>query len=284
MVGGAIPGQLQNGASAYYAQQQQQSPQPPGGGQPIPGIPQHHHYQYAGPAGQEPNVINGGNYNRYAQTFSGGGGHQQQLHFGGTNSAPEQPSYLSNQTNGQTQDFVQASAYYRQPQNQRYSIDQAFIDQSTSSAIGYNNNSDGRMYNTNNSIAGMIGAEQLYANASAAAESAAKAFALQQQQQQQQQRQQQQQHVNGSNNGAGTTTSALTGGFHSQPFSSSSGVVYSGNQAAVNNVPLTKQEGFARVSSGLTENSNYSANSRIDPIDLPLDILDEPKTTLESYQ
>ena len=284
MVGGAMPGQLQNGASAYYAQQQQQSPQPPGGGQPIPGIPQHHHYQYAGPAGQEPNVINGGNYNRYAQTFSGGGGHQQQLHFGTTNSAPEQPSYLSNQTNGQTQDFVQASAYYRQPQNQRYSIDQAFIDQSTSSAIGYNNNSDGRMYNTNNSIAGMIGAEQLYANASAAAESAAKAFALQQQQQQQQQRQQQQQHVNGSNNGAGTTTSALTGGFHSQPFSSSSGVVYSGNQAAVNNVPLTKQEGFARVSSGLTENSNYSANSRIDPIDLPLDILDEPKTTLESYQ
>ena len=77
-----MPGQLQNGASAYYAQQQQQSPQPPGGGQPIPGIPQHHHYQYAGPAGQEPNVINGGNYNRYAQTFSGGGGHQQQLHFG----------------------------------------------------------------------------------------------------------------------------------------------------------------------------------------------------------
>ena len=68
-------------------------------------------------------------------------------------------------------------------------------------------------------------------------------------------RQQQQQHVNGNNNGAGTTTSALTGGFHSQPFSSSSGVVYSGNQAAVNNVPLTKQEGFARVSSGLTENS-----------------------------
>ena len=124
-----MPGQLQNGASAYYAQQQQQSPQPPGGGQPIPGIPQHHHYQYAGPAGQEPNVINGGNYNRYAQTFSGGGEHQQQLHFGATNSAPEQPSYLSNQTNGQTQDFVQASAYYRQPQNQRYSIDQAFIDQ-----------------------------------------------------------------------------------------------------------------------------------------------------------
>ena len=30
MVGGAMPGQLQNGASAYYAQQQQQSPQPPG--------------------------------------------------------------------------------------------------------------------------------------------------------------------------------------------------------------------------------------------------------------
>ena len=70
-----MPGQLQNGASAYYAQQQQPpgggGQQPPGGGgQPIPGIPQHHHhYQYAGPAGQEPNVINGGNYNRYAQTL-----------------------------------------------------------------------------------------------------------------------------------------------------------------------------------------------------------------------
>ena len=64
MGGGAMP-QLQNGASAYYAQQQQQS-QPPGGGQqqvgvcqPIPGGPQHHHYQYQYPAGQEPNVING---------------------------------------------------------------------------------------------------------------------------------------------------------------------------------------------------------------------------------
>ena len=281
---GAVPGQLQNGASAYYAHQQQQQQQPPGGGQqqvgvcqPIPGGPQHqmHQYQYPNSARQEPNVVNG-NYNRYAQTFGGGGGHQQQLHFGATNSAPEQSSYLASQSNGQPQDYVQASTYYGQPQNQRYSIDQAFIDQSNSSAMGYINSSDDRMYNTNNSIAGMIGAEQLYANASAAAESAAKAFAMQQQQQQQQQ-----QNLNGDSNVTGTTA-ALTGGFHSQPFSSNSGVVYSGNQASANNVPQTKQEGFARVPSA--ENSNFSANSRLDTIDLPLDILDEPKTTLESYQ
>ena len=283
MVGNGMPGQLQNGASAYYGQQQQPpgggGQQPPGGGgQSIPGLPQHHHhYQYAGAAGQEANLVNGGNYNRYAQTI-GGGGHQQQLHFGATNSAPEQASYLSSQANGQPQDYVQASAYYGQAQNQRYSIDQAFIDQSTSSAMGYNNSNDARMYNTNNSIAGMIGAEQLYANASAAAESAAKAFALQQQQQQQQQ-----QDFSANNNGIGSTAVGLTGGFHSQAFSSNSGIVYSGNQA-VNNVPRTKQDGFVRVSSGLTENSNFSANSRLETIDLPLDILDEPKTTLENYQ
>jgi len=257
---------------------QQQQQQPPGGGQQQVGVcqpigPQHqtHQYQYPNSARQEPNVVNG-NYNRYAQTFGGGGGHQQQLHFGATNSAPEQSSYLASQSNGQPQDYVQASTYYGQPQNQRYSIDQAFIDQSNSSAMGYINSSDDRMYNTNNSIAGMIGAEQLYANASAAAESAAKAFAMQQQQQQ---------NLNGDSNVIGTTA-ALTGGFHSQPFSSNSGVVYSGNQASANHVPQTKQEGFARVPSG--ENSNFSANSRIDAIDLPLDILDEPKTTLESYQ
>lgn len=255
---------------------QQQQQQPPGGGQQQVGVcqpigPQHqtHQYQYPNSARQEPNVVNG-NYNRYAQTFGGGGGHQQQLHFGATNSAPEQSSYLASQLNGQPQDYVQASTYYGQPQNQRYSIDQAFIDQSNSSAMGYINSSDDRMYNTNNSIAGMIGAEQLYANASAAAESAAKAFAMQQQQ-----------NLNGDSNVIGTTA-ALTGGFHSQPFSSNSGVVYSGNQASANHVPQTKQEGFARVPSA--ENSNFSANSRIDAIDLPLDILDEPKTTLESYQ
>ena len=127
------------------------------------------------------------------------------------------------------------------------------------------------MYSQNNSISGMIGAEQLlYANANSAAEKAAKAFALQQQQQ----------HIHINNNNGHLQQSQQ---YHNSSSSSSNNVVYSANSHLVNNSSSTlrtKQEGFARMPSPFTESSMLGSGSHID---LPFDIIDEPKTTLQDY-
>ena len=191
------------------------------------------------------------NYNRYVQPFG---------NFGEPSSAPEATSYLASTLNANAGDYTQTNQYYRE-QNQRYSIDQAFPEQ------------PGFALNRSNSIDHGYGSttainEQLYANvaseaAQTAAINAATAFALQQQQKQ----------------ASNSTGMVQIGHLDGQQKQQKQQQQYGGNNNV--NYNSSKQQGLARVPSELTSTTSSSRNTHID---LPLDILDEPKSQLSDFE